>query len=156
MENNLDNLSRKLLAALQADARLSFNALGRQVGLSAPAVAERVRRLEDMGIITGYRVELDRARLGLPITAFIRLTCGGEHYHAVERLAVELPEVLECHRMTGEDTFLLKLAMTEIRDLERLVERFAMYGRTVSSISIATVVDGKPPSPPPLPAKDRA
>lgn len=146
MEKLLDDLSLKLLAALQADARLSFNALGRKVGLSAPAVAERVRRLEDMGLITAYRVELDRAKLGLPITAFIRLTCGAEHYHAVERLALDLPEVLECHRLTGEDTFLLKLALAEIQGLERLVERFATYGRTISSISMTSVVDGKPPA----------
>src|SRR3546814_12055748 len=88
-ESELYETGCKLLAALQADARLSFSALGRVVGLSPPAVAERVRRMEEAGLIVGYGVTLDRGRLGLPITAFLRLTCPGEKYQAIRRLATD-------------------------------------------------------------------
>lgn len=148
MENDLDELGRDLLAALQADARLSFSALGRVVGLSPPAVAERVRRMEEAGLIAGYTVALDRGRLGLPITAFLRLTCPGGKYQAVRRLATDLPEVLECHHVTGEDCFLLKLAVASMADLERIIDRFRAHGRTVSSVVLSTAVEGKPPLPP--------
>lgn len=144
----MDKIDRELLAALQADARLSFNALARHVGLSQPAVAERVRRMEAAGLLTGYQARVDRNRLGLPITAFLRVSCPGEAYHAVESMARDLADVLECHHVTGEDCFHLKVAARSVAALDPLVARFRAHGRVGVTIALATVVEDKPANPP--------
>src|SRR3712207_257905 len=108
----LDEVSWAILCALQENARLSYSELGRRVGLTPPAVAERVKRLEEAGIITGYRAELDLSKLGLFLTVIIRLAPRGRPSGELgARLAV-LPEVLECHHVTGEDCFVMKVAVT--------------------------------------------
>lgn len=145
----IDETDRILLSALQRDARQSFTALGRQVGLSSPAVAERVRRMEDVGLITGYTLQVDRRRMGWDITAMVRLTCPGEFYQAVHRLSQEMAEVLECHHVTGEDSFMLKLIARDMAHLEAVISRFRSFGHSVSSIVMSTNVEGKPVAPPP-------
>ena len=149
VEGELDVTGRKILAALQQAGRLSFSELGRQVGLSAPAVAERVRRMEDEGLITGWRALVDRRRLGWAITAFVRVSCPGENYQAVRRLAIDLPEVIDCHHVTGEDCFFVKIAVGSVAHLERIIERFRDVGRTVSSVALSTIVEDKAPALPP-------
>jgi Lrp/AsnC family leucine-responsive transcriptional regulator len=144
-ETPLDATDHKLIAALQADGRLSFNALARQIGLSQPAVAERVRRLEKAGIIAAYRAVVDRAQGGLPLTAFLRLTCRGDRYQAVWRMARELPQVLECHHMTGRDCFLVKIAASTMAEIEQLIDRFRAQGETESALVLSSVVEDKPP-----------
>lgn len=144
MNETLDDLDRKLLAALQNDARLSFRALGRQVGLSQPAVADRVRRLEEAGILKGYRAVVDRGRAGLPVTAFLRVSCTGDRFRAVHRLATELPGVLECHHITGEACFMVKVAEPTLAALEQTIERFREYGEAVSSVVLSSIVEDKP------------
>ncbi len=144
MENTLDEIDRRLIAALQADARLSYRALGRQIGLSQPAVADRVRRLEELGVLTGYRAGVDRGRAGLPVTAFLRVTCTGDKFRAVHRLAEELPAVLECHHVTGEACFIVKVASADLAGLERTIDRFREYGETVSSVVLSSIVEDKP------------
>ena len=148
MESALDGIDRKLIAALQADGRLSFNSLARRVGLSQPAVAERVRRLEKAGIIAAYRAVVGRAQAGLPLTAFLRLTCRGDRFQAVWRMARELPQVLECHHVTGRDCFLIKIAAAGMPEIERLIERFRGLGETESALVLSTVVEDKPPALP--------
>jgi Lrp/AsnC family leucine-responsive transcriptional regulator len=133
IESELDETGRNILAALQAEGRIGFSELGRRVGLSAPAVADRVRRMEDVGLITGWRA------------AFMRITCPGEKYQAVHRLAHDLPEVIDCHHVTGEDCFYVKLAVGSVEHLERAIDRFRDLGRTVSSVALSTIVEGKPP-----------
>lgn len=145
IESELDETGRRILAILQAEGRIGFSELGRRVGLSAPAVADRVRRMEDTGLITGWRAMVDRARLGRGMTAFMRLTCPGDRYQAVRRLALDLPEVIDCHHVTGEDCFYVKLAVGSVEHLEQVIDRFRALGRTVSSIALSTVVEGKPP-----------
>jgi Lrp/AsnC family transcriptional regulator, leucine-responsive regulatory protein len=136
----LDEIGRKLLTALQCDARTSFTDLGRLVGLSAPAVAERVRRLEDAGIITGYRAEVNPSRLGLPICAFIRIhTSGGMEARTAE-LVQTLPEVIECHRVTGSDCFVVKILVSSIPHLEELIDRLSPYGELTTSIVLSSPV----------------
>lgn len=142
----LDDIDRDLIAALQEDARLSYRALGRRIGLSQPAVADRVRRLEEAGVVTGYRAAVDRGQAGLPVTAFLRVTCAGERFQAVHRLAHELPAVLECHHVSGEACFMIKVAEASLASLERTIERFREHGETVSSVVLSSVVEGKPPS----------
>jgi Lrp/AsnC family leucine-responsive transcriptional regulator len=143
-EMEIDDLGRAILEALQRDARLSFNALAREVGCSQPAVAERVRRMEEAGVLTGYRAIVARDRVGLPITAFLRLACGGEKYRAIAALSQNLPEVLECYHVTGEDCFFIKLAVDSLNGLERVVERFRAHGSAIVTIALSCVAEDKP------------
>lgn len=140
----LDDTDRRLIEALQDDARLSYRALGRRIGLSQPAVADRVRRLEEAGVVTGYRARVDRGRAGLPITAFLRVTCTGDRFQAIHRLARELPAVLECHHVSGEACFMVKVAEASLAGLERIIDRFREHGETVSSVVLSSMVEDKP------------
>ena len=133
-----------IVKLLVSNARLSFNALAKRVDLSPPAVAERVRRLENTGVLLGYHAKLERSAVGLPITAFVRLSCKGAKFLAVTRLALELPQVLECHHITGEACFLIKLAAPSIAELKLLIERFREYGEGDSSVVLSSVVEQKP------------
>ncbi|HER20491.1 MAG TPA: Lrp/AsnC family transcriptional regulator [Chromatiales bacterium] len=148
IEGELDRIGRSILATLQREGRIPFSELGRRVGLSAPSVAERVRRMEDLGLITGYRATVDRERLGWRLTAFMRVTCPGDKYQAVRRLALDLPEVIDCHHVTGEDCFFLKIAVSSVDHLEQVIDRFRAFGRTVSSVALSTTVEDKPPAVP--------
>lgn len=139
-KKQLDNVSWQILAALQENARLSFAELGRRVGLSLPAVAERVRRMEEAGIITGYRAEVAVDKIGLTVMAFIRVSTSGQQYPAVISLARELPEVMECHHLTGTDSFIMKVAATSILHLEALITRLSTYGQTTTSIVLSSPV----------------
>ena len=144
MNIQLDQIDKKILTHLQRDARLSYNALAKLVNLSAPSIAERVRRMEDVGLIEGYQVILNRQLLGWDITAFIRLICPGERYQTVHRLAIEVPEVLECHHVTGEDSFILKVTASDMGHLEQVISRFRGFGQSISSVVMSTDVETKP------------
>lgn len=139
----LDHVGWQILLALQQDARLSFTELGRQVGLSLPAVAERVRRMEEAGIITGYRAEIDARKIGLTMTAFIRLSTTGSQYPALIELVQQLPEVMECHHLTGADSFIMKVVVVSIAHLESLITRVSSYGPTTTSIALSSPVTGR-------------
>lgn len=145
-EGELDDTGRIILEILQRDGRIAFSELGRRVGLSAPAAAERVRRMEDTGLIAGYRALVDREKLGWTITAFLRITCPGDKYQAVRRLALELPEVIDCHHVTGEDCFYIKLVVGSVGHLEAVIDRFRGLGKTVSSVALSRTVEDKPPA----------
>lgn len=136
----MDVIDLELLSALQEDARATYADLGRQVGLSAPAVAERVRRLEASGIISGYHAQVDLKKAGYGIVAFVRLTSPPDLAPQLERLARDTPEVLEFHRVTGTEGFVLKVAVTSIEHLERIVVRFLPYGNTTTSIVLSSPV----------------
>jgi DNA-binding Lrp family transcriptional regulator/DNA-binding SARP family transcriptional activator len=140
----LDTVNRRLLRELTADPRITMSALARLVGLSAPAVTERVQRLERAGVITGYRLEVSPAALGLPVTAFARIRPAAGQLAKVANLAAGLPEVSECHRITGEDCFLLKIHAPAIEDLETTLDRFLKYGQTSTSIVVSTPVRPRP------------
>jgi Lrp/AsnC family transcriptional regulator, leucine-responsive regulatory protein len=134
MNGALDAINRRLLAELRRDPRLTMAELGRRVGMSSPAVTERVRRLEDAGIIAGYRLDLDPAALGLPLAAFIRIRPDPGQLPRVAELARQIPEVVECHRITGEDCFILKIHFPAMDQLDRILDRFLAYGTTTTSI----------------------
>ncbi|MEE2932151.1 MAG: Lrp/AsnC family transcriptional regulator [Pseudomonadota bacterium] len=140
----MDEKTFHIVKLLVSNARLSFNALAKRVDLSPPAVAERVRRLEHTGVLLGYHAKLERNAVGLPITAFVRLSCKSAKFQAVTRLALELPQVLECHHITGEACFLIKLAAPSIAELKSLIERFREYGQADSSVVLSSVVEQKP------------
>jgi Lrp/AsnC family leucine-responsive transcriptional regulator len=136
----LDDVNWQILIALQENARVSFSELGRRVGLTPPAVAERVRRLEEAGVITGYRAQLDVAKLGLPLSAIIRLAPRARDAREVGRLVRSLPEVLECHHVTGEDCYVLRVAFPSMGHLESLLEQLLRCGVTTTSMVLSTPV----------------
>jgi Lrp/AsnC family leucine-responsive transcriptional regulator len=139
----LDATGWRLLHELQQDGRVSFAELARRVGLSTPAVAERVRNLEAAGIVRGYRAEIDLARVGLPILAVVRMSVMGDVLSRITAMARELPEVLECHRATGADSFIMKVAVSSVGHLEKLIDRLTPFGTTSTSIILSSPVTGR-------------
>jgi Lrp/AsnC family leucine-responsive transcriptional regulator len=133
-EFQIDSTSRRILRELCDDPRASMSALARRVGMSAPAVTERVQRMHDNGTIRGYRVDIEPAALGLPVAAWIRIRPGPGQLKKIAQLVVAMPEVVECHRITGEDCFLLKVHVAAVDALETVLDRFLLYGQTISSI----------------------
>lgn len=135
----MDSIDWNLLRELQCDARLSFAELGRRVGMSTPAVAERVRRLEDAGVIEGYTAVLNPEKAGFPIGAHIRIRVTGSESLArrLVALAAETPEIVECHRCTGEESFALQVRVRSVEDLERLIDRLTPFGMTSTSLILS-------------------
>ena len=140
----LDEINRRLLAGLQDDARLSMAELGRRVSLSAPAVAERVQRLEAAGVIRGYRAELDPRALGFPVGVIVRVRPNARQLHRIPELARTIPEIIECQRITGEDCFSMQLHLRSIDDLEAIIDQFLPYGRTTTSIMQSAPIPRRP------------
>ena len=143
--NLLDNVNLRLLDELQTDGRLSVAELGRRVSMSPPAVAERVQRLERAGVITGYRAEIDPVAVGYPISAVVRIRPAPGQLARIPEIARETDEVSECHRITGEDCYLLRLHLRSIGELEELLDRFTPYGQTTTSIVHSSPVPRRGP-----------
>jgi Lrp/AsnC family transcriptional regulator, leucine-responsive regulatory protein len=141
-ENDVTN--RRILEELQQDGRLSLAELGRRVGLSPPAVAERVQRLERDGVITGYHARVDPRALGYALTTVIRIRPAPRQIPKVAELARATPEIVECHRITGEDCFFMKATVRDVEHLEELIDRFVVYGQTTTSIVQSSPVPGRP------------
>ncbi|MGA2252497.1 Lrp/AsnC family transcriptional regulator [Terracidiphilus sp.] len=139
---DLDPIAWKILEALQHDARLSFAELGRKAGLSAPAAAERVHRLEEAGVITGYHASLNMARLGMPIHVIVRLTINGGDVQVTRTVAAikELTEVSRCHRITGAESFVIEADVVSIGHLEALIDKLNALGATSTSTVLSTPV----------------
>jgi len=131
---DLDEIDRSIVRELTSDGRLPFAELGRRINLSPPATAERVRRLEQTGVITGYRAEVDPRALGYQLAAIVRVTPAAGQLRRIAELAEEIPEIEECHRITGEDCFYIKLHLRSIDELAGLLDRFLVYGQTTTSI----------------------
>ena len=137
----MDSFGRTLLAELQDNARLPVAELARRVGLSATAITERLKQMEEVGILHGYTVELDREALGLEVLAFVRMTCEGQHYYRLMEFVQTLEEVRECHHLTGGDAFLLKVTTTSMAALEALIEALLPYGNPVTSVVLSTPIE---------------
>jgi Lrp/AsnC family leucine-responsive transcriptional regulator len=144
-----DNKDIEIVRFLQKDPRMSIAELARRIGMSNPAAKERVRRLEKSGLIIGYRLELDPKAFGHAITAFVRIRPLPGRLPKIAALAQSIPEVVECHRITGDDCFILKVHLPEIASLDRVLDRFLVHGQTTTSIVQSSPV---PPRSPPLPA----
>ncbi|MBN1218064.1 MAG: Lrp/AsnC family transcriptional regulator [Anaerolineae bacterium] len=134
----LDSVDWQILRLLQENARLTYAETGRQVGLSPPAVAERVHRLEEAGIIEGYHARLNPQKIGLAVMAFIRVNVPAEKYPPFIALAADLGEVLECHHVTGTEAFVLKVVVTSTAHLETVVGKLSRYGQTTTSIVMSS------------------
>jgi Lrp/AsnC family leucine-responsive transcriptional regulator len=143
----LDATNLRLLAELQADARLSLAELGRRVSLSSPAVAERLRRLEDEGVITGYRAEVDPRALGYTLGVLIRSRPAPRQLAAVAQLARDTPEIVECHRVTGDDCYVMTAWVRDVTHLEEVIDAFAQYGQTTTSIMQSSPVPRRAVAP---------
>ena len=141
----LDAVNLRLLKELERDGRVGIAELGRRVGMSPPAVAERVQRLERAGVIAGYRAEIDPRALGFPVAAIVRIRPAPGQLPRIPEIAQETPEVAECHRITGEDCYLLRLHLRSIDELEDVLDRFTPYGLTTTSIIHSTPVPRRAP-----------
>lgn len=130
----VDRLDIAILEALQENARTPLSEIGRRVGLSQPATSERVKRLEERGIIAGYGVRIDPAALGLGMMAIIRVRTTHEHIRPALRAFADMPHVIEVHRMTGEDCFLLKVQVPSPGQLEAIVDGIARFGPVTTSL----------------------
>ncbi len=139
----LDHIGWKILAELQENARIAFAELGRRVGLSKPAAADRVRRLEDEGVITGYRTEIDPAKVGFPVLAFVRVNLIGDALHKFPQKAAARPEVLEVHRVTGSESFVVKVAVSDNVHLQVVLDALAPYASTTTSIVLTSYIRGR-------------
>jgi len=139
----IDSTDWKILKELQEDARISYAELGRRIRLTTPAVIERIRKLEDGGIITGYRAEIEMAKVGLPIIAFIRMSISGVDFSRIVKIARESNEVLECHRGTGSDSFIMKVAVADVEHLQTLIDKLTPHGITTTSIVLSSPVKNR-------------
>lgn len=147
-ETAADGVNLRILSELKEDPRLTMTELGRRVGLSSPAVTERVRRLEEAGVIRGYVLDINPSALGLPFTAYIRVRPNPGQLTKVAELARDIPEVAECHRVTGEDCIVMKVYLPGLEQLDRILDKFLAYGTTTTSLIQSSPV---PLRPPPLP-----
>jgi Lrp/AsnC family leucine-responsive transcriptional regulator len=151
----IDRVNLRILGELQENARLSVAELGRRVGLSSPAVAERLQRLERDGVITGYRAEVNPRALGLALTAVIRVRPAPGQLENVAKRFSKTPEVVECRRVTGEDCYIATAHFRDVEHLEEVIDHFVALGQTTTSIAQSSPVthrgvglgeDGAPPS----------
>ncbi|MGA7108228.1 MAG: Lrp/AsnC family transcriptional regulator [Terracidiphilus sp.] len=139
----LDSIAWKLIESLQHNARLSFAELGRKVGLSTPAVSERIHRLEDAGVITGYHASLNMAKLGIPIRVLVRLTIPGGDLQISRTVAAikEMAEISRCHRITGDESFVIEAHVVSIRHLEAFIDKLSALGATSTSTVLSSTVE---------------
>jgi Lrp/AsnC family leucine-responsive transcriptional regulator len=133
-QRQIDDVNRRILAELQSDGRLAVAELGRRIGLSSPAVAERLARLERDGVIAGYRAEIDPRALGLSLTVVIRIRPAPGQIVNVAELAKRTPEVVECRRITGEDCYIATAHVRDVEHLEEVIDHFVVLGQTTTSI----------------------
>ena len=147
LTSRFDAVDCAILAELQTDARLPFAELGRRVSLSTPAVIERVRKLEDSGAIRGYHAQVDPVTVGLPLRAFIKVTIAGDKLERFASVARRVPEVRECHRVTGAESFIVQVAVRDVGHLEKIIDSLAPYVATQTSIVLASLIEWNPVIP---------
>ncbi|MFI9592610.1 Lrp/AsnC family transcriptional regulator [Nonomuraea sp. NPDC052265] len=140
----IDALDLRILTELQVDARVSFAELGRRVALSAPAVADRVQRLEETGAIIGYRAEVDPRALGFPVTVMVRIRPAVRELQRIAKIAQEVPQIVECYRMTGDDCFYFTMHLRAVDELEPILDLFTPYGQTTTSLIHTAPVPRRP------------
>jgi Lrp/AsnC family leucine-responsive transcriptional regulator len=140
----LDAMDCRILMELQKNARIPFAELGRRIGLSTPAAIERVRRLEESGIIEGYHARINPAKVGLTVRAIVKISIAGDRLTKFARMTQKIPEVLECHRVTGAESFILQIAATDVGHMERIIDKLMPYVATNTSIVLASPVSWNP------------
>ena len=139
----MDNTDYKILELMQQHGRISMKDLGKTVGLTAPAVSERVKKMEDQGIISGYKAIINHAKLGRTISAFIDLSMSSEHYNSFIEFANSNESIVECHHVTGGDSLIIKVLVADIIELETLIDEIKKMGRTNTSIILSSPIENK-------------
>ena len=140
----LDDIDWLIIEELQTNARISYKDLGELVGLSAPAAADRLRRLERRGVVQGYRAVLDPEVLGVPVLAVIRVNARADAVKRIDEIVLDLPEIIECHRVTGSDSHVIRARLRSTRHLEELLEQLLPYGDTITNIVTSSPVYRRP------------
>ena len=146
-ENMLDTVNWELLTELQVNARASYAELGRMVGLTPPAVADRIRRLEAAGVITGYHAAVNPAKVGLGLMAIIRMQAPHTTFEITERAIRACPQIVECYKITGADSMTMRVVVSSVEHLSEVIALVALYGPTNSSIVLSTVMQHRPITP---------
>ncbi|GAB3415589.1 Lrp/AsnC family transcriptional regulator [Flindersiella endophytica] len=141
---DVDEIDLRILGELQLNARVSVAELSRRVGLSAPAIAERVRRMEESGVITGYHAEISPEAVGFPITLLVRIRPHAHELPRIPKIARDVPEIVECYRMTGDDCYYFTMHLRTVDQLEPILDRFTPYGRTTTSLIQSAPVPRRP------------
>lgn len=142
-ESLLDEVGWQILSILQNDARISFKELGQRIGLTGTAIAERVRKMEDEGIIEGYGLKLNLKKIGLPVTAFFKLRVSAENCDKLREMAKSLPEIIEAYRVVGNEYYILKVVLPSMEHLEVIMKKFLQLGPVDISIILSTTVVDK-------------
>ncbi|WP_369148786.1 Lrp/AsnC family transcriptional regulator [Streptomyces sp. R44] len=155
MTESLDATDWAILTEVQRDGRIAYTELARRVNLSASATKERVRRLEESGVITGYRAEVDLERIGYAVLAVVRLKYPGTRHEPLRRLLGERSEILECLRTTGDDCYVLKVAATSMAHLEEIVDALAEFGSTTTNLVFSRPLPPRGPGEPRLSGTNR-
>ena len=147
MENTvkkLDETDRKIIEILQEDGRISMKDLGKLIGLTSPAVSERIKRLENCGIISGYKAIINPDALGINIKAFIHISLpGSQSYAEFLENAKSDPRIVECHHITGDDCSLLKVLVRDMQELENVIDSIKKIGSTKTSVILSTPIQAK-------------
>ncbi|MBL1097511.1 Lrp/AsnC family transcriptional regulator [Streptomyces coffeae] len=149
MTESLDATDWSILSELQQDGRLPITELSRRVGLSASATTDRVKRLESLGVITGYRAEVDLEKAGFPLLGLVRLKYSAHQHQPLHRVLEERREILECLRTTGDDCYTVRVAATSMRHLEEVVDELARFGSTTTSVVFSRTLPYRGPVEPP-------
>ena len=136
-EKLLDDVGWQLLGLLQEHARLSFKELGQRVGLAPSSVAERIHRMEEAEILLGYHAEINLEKVGLPVMAFIRMNTSGQNSARIALLLRDMPEILECYRLTGSEAFIMKVCVSSVKQLETLIDQLSQYGQPTTSLVLS-------------------
>jgi Lrp/AsnC family transcriptional regulator, leucine-responsive regulatory protein len=141
----VDALDHRILQRLANDARRPYSEVARELGVSQPTVAERVRRMEERGIIQGAMLRIDHAKLGYPIGAFIRIVATPQVQYKLEKIAQAIPQVVEMHRVTGEDTLIVRAVLRSVAELSEVIGRLSQYGGSNTSIVLGTPIELRTP-----------
>jgi Lrp/AsnC family leucine-responsive transcriptional regulator len=140
-----DDADRRLLDALRRDARMSLKELAEHAGLSSPSVAERIRRLQERGVIRGFTVEIDPAALGFPLQAIVRIRPLPGKIHMVQRLIEETAQIVECDKITGDDCFVARLHVRSMQEIDNILDRIADKASTSTSMVKSQTIKRRPP-----------
>ncbi len=143
--NDIDDIDRRILEALAADARMSLKELAQAAGLSSPSAGERLRRLEERGVISAFTVDIDPTALGYPLQAIVRVRPLPGQLHLVERIIQETPEFVECDKVTGDDCFVARLVVRSMAQLDTILDKVAEKAETSTSMVKASPVKRRLP-----------
>ncbi|MDH3698734.1 MAG: Lrp/AsnC family transcriptional regulator [Flavobacteriaceae bacterium] len=147
MKNKLDSINWDILRALQANSRTTFTEIGKQVGLTAPAVAERVKKMEDLGILEGYRAKLSFAKVGYQLKAIITLRAFMGKLNPFLNMVPNFDEVINCYRITGNENIVMEVVLRDQMHLEKFIDKLIKYGETRTHIVLSDIVANAPLKP---------